>query len=432
MSRRRRRSCARRCSASLLDAARHNVARGATGRARCSSPARCYRPERRARPAAPASRHARRRAADRRPRGRRAGASPSRRRPTSSRPRACSRAAARRAARRLVASSRASEPFLHPGRAAASAPAASGRLDRRAAPARRARSGSSTRRRRVRARPRRGRRSRARPGPTTRTSRRSPPCARTSPSSCPRRCPAGAVVDVVRAAGGPLLAAVEVFDVYAGEQVGEGEHVARAARSRSAPPTGRSPTRRSRERARADRRALRERARGRAPWLSVARRSAPPASPGALAAHAAATAIRASSSPPSPPQRAGRRLDDLYPRHRVPLVLEELDLDRARRRLDAAIVAYPHGAAAPRRRGAARARRAGRRSSAPTSACATRDVYERWYGDRTRRPELLDEAVYGLTELLPRRDRAAPTSSPTPAASRPPRCSRSRRWRAPG
>ena len=41
----------------------------------------------------------------------------------------------------------------------------------------------------------------------------------------------------------------------------------------------------------------------------------------------------------------GRRLDDLYPHHRVPLTLEELDLDR-QADVDAAIVAYPHGAAA--------------------------------------------------------------------------------------
>ena len=41
----------------------------------------------------------------------------------------------------------------------------------------------------------------------------------------------------------------------------------------------------------------------------------------------------------------GRRLDDLYPYHRVPLTLEELDLER-HAGVDAAIVAYPHGAAA--------------------------------------------------------------------------------------
>src|SRR6267154_2936772 len=41
----------------------------------------------------------------------------------------------------------------------------------------------------------------------------------------------------------------------------------------------------------------------------------------------------------------GKRLDDLYPHHRVPLELEELDLDR-HGDVEAAVVAYPHGAAA--------------------------------------------------------------------------------------
>ena len=45
---------------------------------------------------------------------------------------------------------------------------------------------------------------------------------------------------------------------------------------------------------------------------------------------------------------AGTPLNELYPHHRVPLVLEELDLDLDRHgEVDAAIVAYPHGAAAP-------------------------------------------------------------------------------------
>src|SRR3954454_2840164 len=42
---------------------------------------------------------------------------------------------------------------------------------------------------------------------------------------------------------------------------------------------------------------------------------------------------------------AGKRVDDLYPRHRVPLELEELDLDKPAD-VDAAVVAYPHGASA--------------------------------------------------------------------------------------
>jgi N-acetyl-gamma-glutamyl-phosphate reductase len=98
----------------------------------------------------------------------------------------------------------------------------------------------------------------------------------------------------------------------------------------------------------------------------------------------------------------GRRLDDLYPRHRVPLTLEELDLDR-HGAVDAAIVAYPHGAssgvvAALRNRGA---------KIVDLSAdfrLRELHVYQRWYGDHEA-PELLDGAVYGLTELY--RERVA-------------------------
>ena len=44
---------------------------------------------------------------------------------------------------------------------------------------------------------------------------------------------------------------------------------------------------------------------------------------------------------------AGRRLDDLYPRYRVPLELEEFDAERLGAVADVALVSYPHGAAAP-------------------------------------------------------------------------------------
>jgi len=92
----------------------------------------------------------------------------------------------------------------------------------------------------------------------------------------------------------------------------------------------------------------------------------------------------------------GRRLDDLYPHHRVPLMLEELDLDR-HADVDVAVVAYPHGAAAP-----------------VVSALVEREVrvvdlsadfrlrdpavYGEWYRHHLA-PELLDGAVYGLPEL---------------------------------
>jgi len=101
---------------------------------------------------------------------------------------------------------------------------------------------------------------------------------------------------------------------------------------------------------------------------------------------------------------AGRRLDEIYPRHRVPLTLSELDLD-ALGPVDAAIVAYPHGAAAPL---VAELRE---RDAAVVDLSADfrlRDLetYGRWYGDHGA-PGLLADAVYGLTEL--NRDRVRET-----------------------
>jgi N-acetyl-gamma-glutamyl-phosphate reductase len=92
----------------------------------------------------------------------------------------------------------------------------------------------------------------------------------------------------------------------------------------------------------------------------------------------------------------GRRLDDLYPRHRVPLTLDELDLDR-HSAVDAAIVAYPHGASS----GVVASLRARGVRIVDLSAdfrLRDLDVYRRWYGDHEA-PELIDGAVYGLTEL---------------------------------
>ena len=57
---------------------------------------------------------------------------------------------------------------------------------------------------------------------------------------------------------------------------------------------------------------------------------------------------------------AGQRLDDVHPRTRVPLELEVYEPDK--HAVDAAVVAYPHGAAAPGRRRAALARHARRGS----------------------------------------------------------------------
>ncbi len=93
---------------------------------------------------------------------------------------------------------------------------------------------------------------------------------------------------------------------------------------------------------------------------------------------------------------AGRRLDDLYPRHRVPLELEKLDLDR-HAEVDAAVVAYPHGASA-----GVVAELVGRGVRVVDLSADFRlrdlDTYERWYGSHPA-PALIEEAVYGLTEL---------------------------------
>jgi len=93
---------------------------------------------------------------------------------------------------------------------------------------------------------------------------------------------------------------------------------------------------------------------------------------------------------------AGRRLSDVYPHHRVPLVLEELDLEK-HAKVDAAIVAYPHGAAAPL---VAALIERGVRVIDLSADFRLRDaaVYERWYVTHSH-PDLLERAAYGLTEL---------------------------------
>ena len=92
----------------------------------------------------------------------------------------------------------------------------------------------------------------------------------------------------------------------------------------------------------------------------------------------------------------GRRLDDLYPHHRVPLTLEELDLDR-HAEVEAAVVAYPHGASAPLVR---ELLQRGLKVVDLSADFRLRDpaTYEQWYGGHEA-PELLDEAVYGMPEL---------------------------------
>jgi N-acetyl-gamma-glutamyl-phosphate reductase len=100
----------------------------------------------------------------------------------------------------------------------------------------------------------------------------------------------------------------------------------------------------------------------------------------------------------------GRRLDDLYPHHRVPTLLEELDVDR-HAEVDAAVVAYPHGAAAPL---VAELRARGVRVVDLSADFRLHDpeVYGRWYREH-QAPELLPDAVYGLPERYREQIRAA-------------------------
>jgi N-acetyl-gamma-glutamyl-phosphate reductase len=93
---------------------------------------------------------------------------------------------------------------------------------------------------------------------------------------------------------------------------------------------------------------------------------------------------------------AGVRLDALYPRYRVPIELTELDLDRIDG-VDAAIVAYPHGAAAPTD---AAFRAQGILVVDLSADFRLREMatYERWYGEHGA-PDLFGTGVYGLTEM---------------------------------
>jgi N-acetyl-gamma-glutamyl-phosphate reductase len=92
----------------------------------------------------------------------------------------------------------------------------------------------------------------------------------------------------------------------------------------------------------------------------------------------------------------GTQLSELYPRYRVPLAIEQFDPQRLEG-IDAAVVAYPHAAAAPT---VAALRERGVRvvDLSADFRLRSRATYERWYGEHPC-PELLAEAVYGLTEL---------------------------------
>jgi N-acetyl-gamma-glutamyl-phosphate reductase len=93
---------------------------------------------------------------------------------------------------------------------------------------------------------------------------------------------------------------------------------------------------------------------------------------------------------------AGQRLDDVHPRARVPLALEVFDID-AHGDVDAAVVCYPHGAAAPT---VAALRERGVRVVDLSADFRLRDraIYEDWYQPHGA-PELFGGGIYGLPEL---------------------------------
>ncbi|HEU4657572.1 MAG TPA: N-acetyl-gamma-glutamyl-phosphate reductase, partial [Capillimicrobium sp.] len=97
---------------------------------------------------------------------------------------------------------------------------------------------------------------------------------------------------------------------------------------------------------------------------------------------------------------AGRRLDDLYPHHRVPLVMDAFEIDELGQ-VDAAVVAYPHGAAAE---AVQQLHERGIRVVDLSADFRLRDplVYAEWYREHPA-PALIDHAVYGLPEIY--RDR---------------------------
>ena len=92
----------------------------------------------------------------------------------------------------------------------------------------------------------------------------------------------------------------------------------------------------------------------------------------------------------------GRRLDHIYPRHRVRMELENYDADTVASRADAAMVAYPHGAAAPvveelLNRGL-------KVIDLSADFRLDRARYERYYQPHEA-PGLIGRSVYGLPEL---------------------------------
>jgi N-acetyl-gamma-glutamyl-phosphate reductase len=114
---------------------------------------------------------------------------------------------------------------------------------------------------------------------------------------------------------------------------------------------------------------------------------------------------------------AGKQLSELYPQHRVDLYLEEFDIGK-HGAVDAAIVAYPHGAAAELVK---QLREQGVRVVDLSADFRLRDLatYEEWYVQHPA-PELIAGAVYGLPEFYREQIKSADLVA-NQAATRPPR-----------
>jgi N-acetyl-gamma-glutamyl-phosphate reductase len=92
---------------------------------------------------------------------------------------------------------------------------------------------------------------------------------------------------------------------------------------------------------------------------------------------------------------AGLRLSDVHPRYDVPLKLAEPNLDAVAEQAGSALVAYPHKEAAPTV--AALLERGLKVVDLSADFRLPQTLYEEYYQPHER-PELLDRAVYGLTE----------------------------------
>ena len=262
-----------------------------------------------------------------------------------------SRARSRRSARQLgveIALEPAAEPFLHPGRAASVRMGDAARDGSASSTPRWRRAWDLPGARRVRDRPRpRDRRISERRERATRTSRRIRRCSRTSPSSSPRTFRRRCAEHGASRPGATCCVRSGSSTSTAASRSGRAQEPRAAAR---VPGARSDPHRRGGRRAAGgDREAPSRRSGARfVPEDAAARVLVAGASgfSGALAARLVWGHPRLELAAITSRTEAGTRLDEIYPRHRVPLTLEELDLDAADE-VDAAIVAYPHGAAAP-------------------------------------------------------------------------------------